>query len=81
MGKVKSAIPGLEEYLSSGVVRLYVFRVAGNRVKAIEILKMRGVKHDETLHPYEIRDKSVIIYPGETVMNDEVSLFDSVARK
>jgi KaiC/GvpD/RAD55 family RecA-like ATPase len=41
---------------------------------------MIGVKHDETLHPYEIRDKGVIVYPGETVMNDEVSLFDSAKR-
>jgi len=70
----------IEEYLSSGVIRLHVFRVAGNRVKAIEILKMRGVKHDETLHPYEIKDKGIVVYPGETVMNDEVSLFDSAKR-
>jgi KaiC/GvpD/RAD55 family RecA-like ATPase len=71
----------IEEYLSSGVIRLHVFRVEGNRIKAIEILKMRGVKHDETLHPYEIKDKGIVVYPGETVMNDEVSLFDSLTRK
>ncbi|MBZ5701936.1 MAG: circadian clock protein KaiC, partial [Acidobacteriia bacterium] len=29
----------VEEYLSSGVIRLHVFRAEGNRVKAIEILK------------------------------------------
>ena len=77
----KQAAFSVEEYLSSGVIRLHVFRAEGNRVKAIEILKMRGVKHDETLHPYEIRDKGIIVYPGETVMNDEVSLFDSVAKR
>jgi len=50
-------------------------------VKAIEILKMRGVKHDETLHPYEIRERGLIVYPGETVMTDEISLFDAAAIK
>jgi len=67
----------VEEYLSSGVIRLHVFRAEGNRVKAIEILKMRGVKHDETLHPYEIRERGIIVYPAETVMNDDISLFAS----
>jgi KaiC/GvpD/RAD55 family RecA-like ATPase len=71
----------VEEYLSSGVIRLHVFRMEGNRVKAIEILKMRGVKHDETLHPYEIRERGIVVYPGETVMNDEISLFDAVRKK
>ena len=67
----------VEEYLSSGVVRLHVFRVGGSRVRAIEILKMRGVKHDETLHPYEIQEKGIIVHPTEVVMNDEISLFET----
>lgn len=71
----------VEEYLSSGVIRLHLFRVEGNRVKAIEILKMRGVKHDETLHPYEIGERGIIVYPRETVMNDEMSLFDAQSNK
>lgn len=71
----------VEEYLSSGVIRLHVFRVEGNRMKAIEILKMRGIKHDETLHPYEIGEKGIIIYPGEIVMNDDLSLFGARSKK
>ncbi len=66
----------VEEYLSSGVIRLHVFRVGGSRVRAIEILKMRGVKHDDTLRPYEIQEKGIVIHPTETVMNDEMSLFE-----
>ncbi len=58
----------VEEYLSSGVIRLHVFRVGGSRVRAIEILKMRGVKHDDTLHPYEIQEKGIIVHPSETVI-------------
>ncbi|HMB44467.1 MAG TPA: ATPase domain-containing protein [Candidatus Methanoperedens sp.] len=71
----------VEEYLSSGVIRLHLFRMEGNRVKAIEILKMRGVKHDETLHPYEIGERGIIVYPRETVMNDEMKLFDAANNK
>jgi KaiC/GvpD/RAD55 family RecA-like ATPase len=59
----------VEEYLASGVVSLHVFRVGGSRVRAIEILKMRGVKHDDTLHPYEIQEKGIIVHPNEVVMN------------
>jgi len=46
--RCRQSNPHVEEYLSSGVIRLHVFRTEGSRVKAIEILKMRGVKHDET---------------------------------
>ncbi len=67
----------VEEYLSSGVVRLHVFRVGGSRMRAIEILKMRGVKHDDTLHPYEIQEKGIIVHPTEVVMNDQMSLFET----
>ena len=71
----------VEEYLSSGVVRLHVFRVGGSRVRAIEILKMRGVKHDETLHPYDIQEKGIVVHPTEVVMNDEMSLFETMDAK
>lgn len=71
----------VEEYLSSGVIKLHVFRVGGSRVRAIEILKMRGVKHDETLHPYDIQEKGIVVHPGETVMVDEVNLFEPVSLK
>ena len=71
----------VEEYLSSGVIRLHVFRVGGSRVRAIEILKMRGVKHDETLHPYEIQEKGIVVHPAETVMNDQTNLFETADAK
>lgn len=71
----------VEEYLSSGVIKLHVFRVGGSRVRAIEILKMRGVKHDETMHPYDIQEKGIVIHPGETVMIDETNLLGTAGAK
>ena len=71
----------VEEYLSSGVIRLHILRVGGSRIRAIEILKMRGVKHDDSLHPYEIQEKGIIVHPTETVMSDAMSLFDAAGIK
>src|SRR3972149_11667565 len=68
----------VEEYLSSGVIRLHVFRVGGSRVRAIEILKMRGVKHDETLHPYEIQEKGIVVHPADRLLVDRTNLFETV---
>ncbi|KCZ73660.1 RecA-superfamily ATPase possibly involved in signal transduction [Candidatus Methanoperedens nitroreducens] len=68
----------IEEYLSSGVIRLHIFRAGGCRLRAIEILKMRGVKHDESLHPYEIQERGIVVHSTETVMNDKISLFDNM---
>ncbi len=67
----------VEEYLSEGVIRLHVTRVGGNRVHAIEIVKMRGVKHDETLHPYAITDEGIVVYPSEIIIGKEADVFDS----
>jgi KaiC/GvpD/RAD55 family RecA-like ATPase len=58
----------VEEYLCEGVIRLHVFRTGGTKEKAVEILKMRGVKHDEFLHPYSISDDGLIIYPTDAVI-------------
>lgn len=77
----RETVFSVEEYLSSGVIKLHVFREEGNLVKAIEILKMRGVKHNETLHPYEIHEKGIVVYPNETVMNNDTSFFQSMAKR
>ncbi|MEA1943925.1 MAG: ATPase domain-containing protein [Euryarchaeota archaeon] len=63
----------VEEYLSEVVIRMHMFRSSGNRVKAIEILKMRGAKHDEMMRPYAIIDSGLAIYPRETVIDGEIA--------
>lgn len=60
----------VEEYLVEGVIRLHQFRTGGQKVKGIEIVKMRGVNHDETLHPYSIEEGGVVVHPHETVIAD-----------
>jgi KaiC/GvpD/RAD55 family RecA-like ATPase len=65
----------VEEYLAEGVICLQVYRIAGERIRSIEILKMRGVKHDEVLRPYIITDKGIVVYPSQSVIGKEADVF------
>lgn len=60
----------VEEYLAEGVIRLHIFRVGGEKVRGIEILKMRGIKHDEQVHPYNLQDDGFVVYPTENIHMD-----------
>lgn len=40
---------------------------------------MRGIKHDETLHPQEFQNNGV--HQGETVIGDEIHLLDTGGKK
>jgi len=62
----------VEEYLAEGVIRLHIFRVGGEKIRAIEVLKMRGIKHDEQTHPYAIEDNGFVVYPTEKIHMDAI---------
>jgi len=57
---------GVEEFITHGVIILYYVREGGKRTRAIEIRKMRGTKHDQSLHPYEITEKGIVVFSDET---------------
>ncbi len=65
----------VEEYLAEGVICLKVFRIGGERIRSLEILKMRGVKHDEVLRPYVITDKGIFVYSSDSVIGKEADVF------
>jgi KaiC/GvpD/RAD55 family RecA-like ATPase len=44
-----------------------MFRIEESNVKALEIRKMRGVKHIEKLCPYRITGDGIEVYPEENV--------------
>ncbi|MEM1538008.1 MAG: ATPase domain-containing protein [Candidatus Nezhaarchaeales archaeon] len=58
---------GVETFLAQGVIILHTIRVKGAKIKALEILKMRGTKHEEQLLPYKITDRGIMVFPGEKV--------------
>ena len=65
----------VEEYLAEGVICLKVNRIAGERIRSLEILKMRGVKHDEVLRPYVITDNGIFVYSSDSVIGKEADVF------
>jgi KaiC/GvpD/RAD55 family RecA-like ATPase len=56
---------GIEEFIAHGVIILYYIRERGKRIRAIEVRKMRGTKHDQALHPYEITNNGIVIFSDD----------------
>jgi KaiC/GvpD/RAD55 family RecA-like ATPase len=57
----------VEAFLTNGVVILHNIKQREEKVRAVEILKMRGVNHSVKLHPFKITAKGIVIYPKEKV--------------
>jgi KaiC/GvpD/RAD55 family RecA-like ATPase len=58
---------GVEEFLADGVIVIYNIKRENIRERAIEILKMRGVKHQEKIVAMKITDNGIVVYPGQEV--------------
>ena len=58
---------GVEEFLADGVVVFYNFRRENIRETAIEILKMRGERHQKKIVAMKITDKGIVVYPEQEV--------------
>ena len=53
----------VEEFLASGIIRLYNERSGAKRQRGIEVIKMRGVNHKRGIFPVSITKNGVIISP------------------
>ncbi len=62
---------GVEEFLADGVIVFYNTKKSNSRVRAVEILKMRGAKHEKKIVPFEITDKGIVVYPNEPVFMED----------
>jgi KaiC/GvpD/RAD55 family RecA-like ATPase len=58
---------GVEEFLADGVIVLYNYRKGNTRDTAIEILKMRGEKHQKKIVEMKITDLGVSVYSDNEV--------------
>ena len=58
---------GVEEFLADGVIVFYNIRRANTRETAIEILKMRGEKHEKKIVAMQITDKGIVVHPDQEV--------------
>lgn len=50
---------GVEEFLSSGVVKLSLQKEGGKWVRKIQVVKMRGTRHDLNEHVFEIAEGGI----------------------
>ena len=60
---------GVEEFLADGVIVIYNIRKGNIRENAIEVLKMRGEKHEKKIVAMKITDKGLEVYPDEEVFS------------
>lgn len=58
-------------YLVDGWIRLYYKKVGRERIRTIEVLKMRGTRHETTEVVYRIENKGINLYPNERVFGSE----------
>jgi len=57
----------VDEFLSQGVIILHTIVHNGDVIRAIQIEKMRGIKHDSQLRPYIITEKGIEVFPKDKV--------------
>ena len=55
---------GVEDFLCDAVVMLYTMP----QLRALRVKKMRGTKHDKSIHPYEITDHGIEVDAKQQVM-------------
>jgi len=62
---------GVEEFLADGVFVFYYGKVRDMRLRAVEILKLRGAKHVNKIVPLHITNKGLEVFPGERIFEIE----------
>ena len=60
---------GVEEFLADGVIVFYNIRQENIREGAIEVLKMRGEKHEKKIVAMQITDNGIIVHPDQEVFS------------
>ncbi len=74
-GGVAISRNGVEEFVVDGVIRLRKALVGDEIKNVINIWKMRGVKHSNKLHLYDITDKGFVVYPDKTIDLSKVKFY------
>jgi len=58
---------GVEQFVADGIIVLYNIEKAEKRVRAIEVLKMRGTDHAREVAPLRITPDGIEVFEGEKV--------------
>jgi KaiC/GvpD/RAD55 family RecA-like ATPase len=57
----------MEEFLTSGVLKIHMVESDGEKVSAVSIQKVRGTSFDKHMRPMKITEEGVIVFPKESV--------------
>lgn len=60
---------GVEDFLCDAVIMLYSLP----QIRALNVKKMRGTKHDKLIHPYEITEAGITIDPKQQILWEAIS--------
>jgi len=63
---------GVEEFMAQGVIALYNIKKGSERVRGLEILKMRGTNHSKKICMMEIAQAGVVVYPSEDLYREGI---------
>ncbi|MEM3586573.1 MAG: ATPase domain-containing protein [Candidatus Jordarchaeaceae archaeon] len=63
---------GLEPFIAEGVILLYMLRQGNTKIRALEIMKMRGINHSMDAAFFRITEKGIVLYPEERVFKEDV---------
>jgi len=61
---------GVEEFLADGVIVLYNIKRGDTRESAVEVLKMRGEKHQKKIVAMQIDENGIVVYPEQEVFGE-----------
>ena len=63
-------------FIADGVLVLYLLRRGVEKIRACEIIKVRGSKHSLKTVEMEISEKGIVIYPEKTIeISEEIIIF------
>ena len=66
---------GVEEFVVDGVIRLRKALIDNEFKLVLNIWKLRGAKHSNKLHLYEVREDGLIVYPDRTIDMERVEIY------
>lgn len=61
---------GLEEYVADGVILLYHTKIENRFIRSVGVLKMRGTRISEKLHPLEITKDGIVVLSKQELFED-----------
>ena len=62
---------GIEHFVVDGIIMLYNMQQKFNRVRGLEIIKMRGMKHSNKIVPMNITPNGIEVFPEEQILYEE----------